>query len=244
MKIDVLYRPAHAMAQVQLGAGESILAESGAMVGMSAGVEMTTDTGGIKKGLKRLFAGESFFRNTFTANKYEGELLLAQPLCGDMVVLPVGGSSLAGIYEGGGGVNASEGSGRSGWFVQASAYVASTPGVTVDSKLGGFKGFFAGAGAFLLKAEGQGQVLIGAFGALEEIEVKGSLVVDTGHLAAWEAGDQLSYKITKATKGWISSFLSGEGLVCKFEGRGKVWVQTRNSPSFGKMLGKLLPPRK
>jgi uncharacterized protein (AIM24 family) len=244
MQIGILYRPAHALAQVQMGAGEAVQAESGAMVGMSADVNMTTDAGGFKKGLKRLLGGESFFRNTFTAPREGGEVLLAPPLCGDMVVLPVGGAPLDGVVVGEELGRAAAGSGRGGWFVQASAYVASTLGVNIDSKLGGFKGFFSGAGAFVLKAEGQGQVIIGGFGALEEVEVKGVLIVDTGHLAAWEVREDLNYKITKATKGWISSFLSGEGLVCRFEGQGKVWIQTRNSPSFGKMLGGLLPPKK
>ena len=36
------------------------------MVGMSTNVQMQTQSGGLMKGLKRLFGGESFFRNTFT----------------------------------------------------------------------------------------------------------------------------------------------------------------------------------
>jgi uncharacterized protein (AIM24 family) len=41
MQIDVNYRPAHSLACVKLGAGESIVAESGAMVGMSANIDMS-----------------------------------------------------------------------------------------------------------------------------------------------------------------------------------------------------------
>ena len=30
-----------------------------------------------------------------------------------------------------------------------------------------------------------------------------------------------------------SLFFSGEGLVCRFSGQGKVWIQTRQVPAFG-----------
>ena len=59
MKIDIPYKPAHSVAHVQLERGESVTAESGAMVSTS-GMSMTTSAGGLKKGLKRLFGGESF----------------------------------------------------------------------------------------------------------------------------------------------------------------------------------------
>ena len=42
-----------------------------------------------------------------------------------------------------------------------------------------------------------------------------------GHLVAWDA--RLQYEITKASDaGWIASWLSGEGLVCRFMGQGQV----------------------
>ena len=223
MQTEILYRPAHALAKVTLAPGEQLTAESGAMVGMSSNVEMSTSSGGLKKGLKRLFGGETFFRNTFEVSSGAGEVLLAPALCGDVVSLPVQGD---------------------GWFLQSSVYIASNEGVEIKTKLGGFKGFFSGAGVFVLKAEGMGEVIVGSFGGLEEVDVDGDLIVDTGHLAAWSASDQLSYSIRKASKGWISSFLSGEGLVAHFKGRGKVWIQTRNSDGFGQLLGKLLPPIK
>jgi len=94
MQIDIGYRPAHSLARVVLQHGESILAESGAMVGMSTNVQMQTGMqnkgggllGGLLGGLKRALAGESWFRNTFTAQNGPGELLLAHALCGDMQV--------------------------------------------------------------------------------------------------------------------------------------------------------------
>jgi uncharacterized protein (TIGR00266 family) len=173
------------------------------------------------KGLKRLFGGESFFRNTFTANGGQGEVLFATPLCGDMAVLEAG---------------------QRQWCIQNSAFVASSPSVDVKTKTGGFKGMFSGAGLFLLETSGQGQVIIGTFGALEPVQVDGSMVIDTGHLAAWES--TLQYKVGKSGSGWIASFLSGEGLVCHFQGQGTVYLQSRNAAEYGATIGGMLPPRK
>ncbi len=222
MKIDVLYKPAHSVAHVQLEAGESVTAESGAMVSTSGNVTMTTSAGGLKKGLKRLFGGESFFRNTFTAENSSGEVLLAPALCGDMTVVDVN---------------------QSDWFIASSAYVGGDDSIDLQTKVGGFKGFFSGAGIFILRATGYGKVILGAFGALECVDVDGELVIDTGHLVAWEDSPSLEYSVTKASSGWIASFLSGEGLVCRFRGQGKVWVQTRNPSEYGSLIGRLLPPR-
>ena len=71
---------------------------------------------------------------------------------------------------------------------------------------------------------------------------QGNMVIDTGHLVAWDAS--LTYKVGKSGAGWIASFLSGEGLVCHFEGQGRIWMQSRNPPSYGQEVGRMLPPRR
>ena len=100
------------------------------MVSTSGHISMTTSAGGFKKGLKRLFGGESFFRNTFTAEGRPGEVLLAPALCGDMTVANID---------------------RNDWFIASSAYVGGDESVSLETKLGGFKGFFSGAGIFILR---------------------------------------------------------------------------------------------
>lgn len=221
-QFDIDYRPAYSLARVSLAPGESIKAEAGAMVGMSTGVQMQTRSGGMVSGLKRMFGGESFFRNTFSAEHEAGEVLLAPPLCGDMAVLETGPQGL---------------------YIQNTAYVASTPEVQVETKVGGFRGFFSGAGLFILNAtsQGAGQVLIGCFGGLTELHCDDNLVIDTGHLVAWDAG--LDYSVGKSGAGWVSSFLSGEGLVCHFRGQGRIFIQSRNAAEYGKLVGSRMPPR-
>jgi uncharacterized protein (TIGR00266 family) len=223
MQIEIDYRPAHSLARVSLEQDESVMAESAAMVGMSANVDIQTQSGGLMGGLKRMFGGESFFRNTFTAQNGPGHVLLAHALCGDMVTLDMT---------------------PEGYFIQSSSYIASSPGVDIDTTIGGFRSFFAGEGVFLLKAtsSGPGQVLVGSFGGIQELHCDGSLVIDTGHLVAWDA--TLDYSVGKSAGGLLASWLSGEGLVCHFQGQGRVWIQTRNPSEYGQMVGRMLPPRK
>lgn len=223
MDVEFKYRPTHSLAVVHIAQGDSVVAESGALIAMDANVDMQTQAGGFAKGLKRLLGGESFFRNTFTAARGAGEVLLAPSMCGDMMVLDVGGAD------------------RPGWFLQSSCYVASEPGVDVDAKLGGFRGFFSGAGLIVLRTSGRGQMIVGSFGALAPLEVDGELVIDTGHLVAWEDRPDLTHTVTKAAGSWWASLKSGEGLACHFRGRGKVWMQTRNASSYGSVLGPRLP---
>lgn len=219
MQVNVLYRPSQTIAQCWLQPNEALTAESGAMMGMSTNVHMQTSSGGVMKGLKRLFGGESFFRNTFTAQGGQGEVLLTTPLCGDMVVLDVGHQQ---------------------WMLSNSAYVGSSASVDVSTQ-GSGKGFFSGAGLFILGTQGQGQIIVGSFGAIEPLTVNGDMIIDTGHLVAWDRN--LQYEVTKASdSGWIASWLSGEGLVCRFSGQGQVYVQSRNAAEYGSTVGAMLPP--
>jgi uncharacterized protein (AIM24 family) len=73
------------------------------------------------------------------------------------------------------------------------------------------------------------------------VEVSGEYIVDTGHIVAFE--DSLEFSITKAGASWISSILGGEGLVCKFNGQGRVWCQSHNRSGFGTQLGPRLRAR-
>jgi uncharacterized protein (TIGR00266 family) len=226
MMYEIQYRPGHALATAHLQQGESVRAEASAMVGMTANIAVETQVraqggGGIMGGLRRsLLGGESFFTNRFTAERGPGHVLLAPPLPGDMRTHELSGEPL---------------------LIQGGSYVSAPDSVQIDTKFQGFKGLFSGESLFFLYAAGHGSVLLSAFGAIEILDVTSELVVDTGHVVAFTAG--LEYSVEKAGVGWIASYLSGEGFVLRFRGRGRLYLQTRNPAEYGEYVGQKLPAR-
>lgn len=226
MHFEIAYQPAHSLATAHLAPGESVRAEASAMVSMTSDIQTSTTArgagGGIFGGLKRaVLGGESFFTNLFTASAPGAHVTFAPNLCGSMVVHELNGSE--------------------NLLIQGSSYVASPDSVSLNTQFQGFKGFFSGESLFFLEASGHGPVLVNAFGAIEKIDLDGTMIVDTGHLVAFTSG--IRYTISKAASGWIASYLSGEGLVLRIEGRGTLYVQSRNPGEFGKNVGSKLPPR-
>ena len=96
MKHELLYKPNFTLARVMLDPGEAVTAEAGAMVTMSADMEMKTKgRGGIGKALLRsMVGGESFFQNTFTAGSNGGEVTLAPNYPGDILQVPLAGNAV------------------------------------------------------------------------------------------------------------------------------------------------------
>jgi uncharacterized protein (TIGR00266 family) len=211
MQYEIKSSPDFAMIDCRLDKGDSIVAESGAMVSMTQNVKMKTEArGGILAAAKRkLLGGESLFQNTFTAEADGGRVMLAPGSPGDIIAFNLApGKSL---------------------MIQSSAYVAATPDVTLDTKWGGAKGFFSGTGFFLLKATGPGTVFVASYGAVYPKKCDGEYIVDTDHIVAFE--DSVTYSVTKVG-GIKSLFFGGEGLVAKFRGAGMVYAQTRSPSSL------------
>jgi uncharacterized protein (TIGR00266 family) len=226
MKTTIDLKPMSAIARVELVPGETLTAQSGAMIAMSNGIQVETTTrkkgagGGMWKAVKRMLAGESLFLNHFTARE-PGFVIVAPFLPGDIVEHPVGHGAL---------------------IVQGSSWLASTAGVDVDGTFAGFKkALFSGESMFWVKLTGQGTALLASFGAIFPIEVDGEYVVDTGNVVAFD--DTLSFDIGLASESIFGSFMGGEGFVCKFKGRGRVLCQTHQPHAFGVALRPHLKPR-
>lgn len=225
MQVEIIKGPGNSAARIMLAPNETFSSEGGSMIAMSSDVAIETSShkkskGSFKRGLKRLLSGESFFLNHYTGSKNGGEVILATTLPGDMITLPMTGVGL--VAEGG-------------------SYVANSDGVEVDLSWQGMKSLFAGEGLFWLNIRGQGTVVLSSFGSIYSIDVDGDWIVDTGHIVAFE--ETLTFKVSKVGKSWISSFLGGEGFVCRFSGKGRVWCQSHHSTAFGKLLGPMLRPR-
>ncbi|MCC5814937.1 MAG: TIGR00266 family protein [Leptospira sp.] len=210
MNFEIIHKPDFPTVKVTLNNEESIRAESGAMVAMSSNVLMETKAqGGFLASAKRaLLSGESFFQNTYRATGGAGEVYFSPATQGDLEHRQLRGKEI---------------------ILSTGAYVAGSTDLIIDSKFGGFKSFFGGEGLFFLKVSGVGDLFFSSFGAIHQVEVDGEYIVDTGHIVGFESS--LTYNIQKVG-GLKSLFLSGEGLVCRFTGKGKVYIQSRNHNSF------------
>jgi uncharacterized protein (TIGR00266 family) len=207
-----------AILEVQLVSGEKITAESGAMVYMRGNIEIKTRTreGGLLKKLKvTALGGESFFVNDYIAHDNASIGLTGPPL-GDVIRLEVKDGS--------------------GFIVQSGSYVASTPGVLLDTQWQGFtKGLF-GSEFFMLKATGQGDLFLNAYGGIveEKLGTGEKMILDNYHLVALTEGAQ--YKVMKVG-GMKTTILGGEGLATEITGPGTVYFQTKNLRELIDLLG-------
>lgn len=220
-KYEVLHQPSFSLAAIQLQAEQSIQAEAGAMVSMSANVELQSQMkGGLFGAIKRAAGGESAFISTFTARGGPGEVTFAPGAPGDIAAIELNNQS---------------------FFVQSSSYLAGDAGLTVDTKWGGAKSFFGGEGLFVLLVQGRGLLLVSSFGAIhrKSLQPGERYVVDTGHLVAWEGTTQ--YTLRKAAAGFFRSMMSGEGIVAEFTGPGELLIQTRNLAALAGLLRPFFP---
>jgi uncharacterized protein (TIGR00266 family) len=227
MKHELLCQPAATAIRFSLEQGDELTCEVGAMIAMTKGITVETTSksrggsGGIMKGLKRMFSGENFFLNHFTAQQSNQSLIIGPTMLGDCIHHTLSGGAM---------------------IVQGSSWVASDSGIQIDTTWQGFSSaFFSGESMFWVKCSGAGNLFLSSYGAIYSVEVDGEYTVDSGHIVAFE--DTLQFRIGKAGKSLIGSFLGGEGLVCKFSGRGTLYCQSHNPPSLGKLLGPKLKPR-
>ncbi|WP_341281474.1 TIGR00266 family protein [Paenibacillus sp. FSL H8-0537] len=223
MRHEILYRGAFPLLKVLLERGETIKAESGAMVSMSPNLELKgTLDGGIMRGLGRMLSGEKFFFQELSATRGPGEALLASAAIGDIESIELDGS-----YK---------------LYVQKDGFLAGTPGIEVNTKMQNLaKGFLSGEGFFIVEISGKGTVFLSSYGTIHAVQLAAGeeVIIDNGHLVAWP--DYMDYRIEKAASGWLSSITSGEGVVCRFRGEGVVLIQTRNPKSFGGWINQFIP---
>lgn len=202
----ILNRPDFAFLYVQIPSGQMLKVEASAMATMSVNTKMKTK---LKGGLSRFVTGESMFLNEYTAQGGDAEIGIAPGAPGDMEHVRIKGQTI---------------------YLASSAFVASTPGVVVETKWQGLvRGFFSGQSLFLIRCSGDGDLWFNTYGAMIPIDVDGSYVVDTSYIVAFTEG--LDYRV-QPVGGYKSLFLSGEGLVCRFTGKGRLWIQTRQAPAF------------
>ncbi len=225
LEYEIKATPTFSIVEIALKHGEQVVAESGAMIWMDQTISLKTSSkGGVMSGLKRkLLTKESFFQNTFTAEKGLGKIGFAPSYVGDMQRVDV--------------------KPEMPWIVSGGAYVCASVGVKTDSKWQGFKkALLSREGGFFLHASAEvpSDMWVSAYGGFRVFDLQAgeSIVVDTGHLVSMELS--ASYNVRRI--GGIKSLVaSGEGMVMDVTGPGKVITQTRAPSGLIGWISSMLP---
>ncbi len=206
--------------------GESMITQSGGMAWMSEDVLMDTNMrGGLGKSIGRMFAGESLFMATYTAQKSGANIAFASTVAGEILPVDVGNCG--------------------GLICQKGSFLCAQPSVNLSvaftKKISA--GLFGGEGFILQDITGSGMVFLEIDGNKVEKELAPGevLKVDTGNIVAFEK--TVSYEI-ETVKGIKNIFLGGEGLfLTKLVGPGKVILQTQNFNEFASRIIRLMPSK-
>jgi uncharacterized protein (TIGR00266 family) len=215
MQHQIHGNPEYGHLTVLLEPGDTFIAEAGAMSWMHDGVQMKSRLMGgfLKAMVRKLVGGESLFVAEYQ-HPTGGAVSFSPSTPGSLVHRRLNNNTL---------------------ILTAGSFLACTPGVELKAKFGGLKALFSGEGAFYLECSGNGDLFFNSFGAIVEKDINGSYIVDTGHVVAWEPTLNYSLQGMGSLK---STLLSGEGLVMKFTGTGKIYLQTR---TLGGLAGWLSP---
>lgn len=217
--------------EITLDPGEQTIAEAGALMFMTAGIQMETrlgdpsaaDTGILGKALsagKRVLTGESLFMTTFT-NQGPARAVVGfgSPYPGKMI--PMHLDQLGGEL-----------------ICQKDAFLCGARGIEVgiafQKKIGA--GLFGGEGFIMQRLRGDGIAIVHAGGTMmyRELGAGEQLRVDTGCLMAM--GPTVQYDV-QFVGGLKNAFFGGEGLfLATITGPGPVWLQ---SLPFSRLAGRV-----
>lgn len=208
--------------EVELDPGEGAIAEAGAMMYMTQGIQMETIFGdgsqqqssGVMGALlgagKRILTGESLFMTAFT-NQGQGKHKVAFGAPYPGKILPMDLKGLGGHL-----------------VCQKDSFLCAARGVSIgiafQKKLG--VGLFGGEGFIMQKLEGDGLCFVHAGGNIQHFELKPgeTLRVDTGCLVALQPSVNYDIQFVGGIK---SALFGGEGIFfATLQGPGRVWLQS------------------
>lgn len=137
----ISHRDCNTVLTVQLAIGCPLQAKPGAMIAMSATMQLK---GEVKFSMKKMIAGADMAVSRYVG---PGELLLAPPMLGDITSIRLDG--------------------QDSWIVGHDAFLAATQGVIKEHKRQGLgKAIFSGEGLFVYRISGMGIMWITSFGAI------------------------------------------------------------------------------
>lgn len=214
--------------EVSLAQGESITLKSGSMVYMKD-VELTGNLNSKEKGFggllsaigRSIVSGESMFITTATGLSAESIVGIAPPIPGKIHRLSVS------EYQ--------------QYCLNTGSFVCCDQSVSYELRsqsLG--KALFGGTGGFfVMETVGSGDIFVSSYGDIMELEIndENPLVIDNEHVVAWDSSLEYKIEIASGTLG----IMSGEGLVNRFSGNGKILIQSRNIHALADALRPYLP---
>ncbi len=219
---------------VSMKKGEKIYCESGAMVMMDSTLELKGKmTGGIGSAImRRLANGESLFQQHITASNGDGDCLLSPGMPGAIEILDVG---------------------QRQYILNDGAFVAATEKTEMKVRTQNIgSALFAGSGGFfVMETSGVGQVVVSGFGSMFQLDVEAGkdVIIDNTHVVCWDSTLRYEVSVTTGSSGsglgnmlgnLVNSATSGEGIVLRFSGSGKICVCSRNRDSFAGWVKKAI----
>ncbi|EGG22091.1 hypothetical protein DFA_01981 [Cavenderia fasciculata] len=231
MKYQQSSQSPYSMVYIYLDPGQQCRVERGAIVyynmgitvqgKMNAGTEDGSSVGNFFKAVGRsLSSGESFWMTNVSSTAHGSMVAIAPPTSGQIIELQVSPNQT--------------------WLVNDGCFLACDPTVQYKMKKQKVKNSFLGTGGhWIMKTEGEGTMLINGFGDVVPIDLDGSapVIVDNNNIVAWES--TLSYE-SKHCSGTLG-FRSGEGRVCHFTGKGRIYIMTRTYQQFANEIQRYLP---
>ncbi len=209
--------------EVELDPGETVVAEAGVMMYMTAGIEMETVFGdgsgsaqaqGVMGALlgagKRLLTGESLFMTLFT-NRGKGKerIAFAAPYPGRIMAVDL--AKMGGEL-----------------ICQKDSFVCAARGVSIgiafQKRLGA--GLFGGEGFIMQRLQGDGLCFVHAGGMVTALDLRPgeTLRVDTGCLVALQPSVTYDVQFVGKVK---TALFGGEGIFfAVLTGPGRVWLQS------------------
>lgn len=216
--------------EIALDKGEKAYIQRGGMVYHSPSVKLNTKLNAKGSGLGKLVkavgrsmvSGESTFITEATSEVDGGVLALAPNVPGQVMALEIGDHQ---------------------YRLNDGAFLAldGSAFYTMERQSFGRALFGGQGGFFVMTTEGEGTLLVNAFGAIKKIELQDQeMTIDNAHVVAWSK--ELTYDI-HLENGFLQSVGTGEGVVNTFRGAGEIYVQSLNVETFAKVLGTYISTR-
>lgn len=224
MKFTIENESQFPFVEIALEQGEKAYIQRGSMVYHSPSVTLNTKLNAKGRGLgkfvkavgRSMVSGESTFITEASSNADDGVLALAPNVPGQVMALHLGEKQYR-LNDG------------AFLALDGSAFYTMERQSISKALFGGQGGFF------VMTTEGQGHLLVNAFGSIKKIELQEQEVtIDNAHVVAWSK--DLNYDIHLENGLW-QSMGTGEGVVNTFRGTGEIYVQSLNVESFANMLG-------